>query len=268
MTDGPGYTFWARKPSNARRKSGNPVDYWCVSYLEIFNKKTQISKNIITSRILICLSSARQYYVYRLFKTVLIRADMPCITCVGHACRPGRPSHGYPSRARTQPRPCHAPRTARGMLAFNGMTPCGQLGRLPRRARPASMPRLARLLPNRPATACPARNLFEHMQHYVTVWYLRALSLETVKFCEMNVVSHHAQSRSWLIRTTTLKTCHHKICSITNCHMWYVCIDVKESFAPASEFSRPWWRALSQLIWCRSTYRRRRRGKVLRHTIQ
>ena len=39
ITDGPGYTFRARKPSNGRRMSGRPVDYWCVSYLEIFHKK-------------------------------------------------------------------------------------------------------------------------------------------------------------------------------------------------------------------------------------
>ena len=41
LTDGPGYKFRARKPSNGRRMSGRPVDYWCVSYLEIFHKKTQ-----------------------------------------------------------------------------------------------------------------------------------------------------------------------------------------------------------------------------------
>ena len=64
ITDGPGYTFRARKPSNGRRMSGRPVDYRCVSYLEIFQKKTQeLQKNIITSRILMCLSSARHYCV-------------------------------------------------------------------------------------------------------------------------------------------------------------------------------------------------------------
>ena len=39
IPDGPGYTFRARKPSNGCRISGRPVDYWCVSYLEIFRQK-------------------------------------------------------------------------------------------------------------------------------------------------------------------------------------------------------------------------------------